>query len=399
MRKVLIVCKGHAHVAGAQLYLQQIASLFPKDKFELCFALRPGDGLKFVEEIGRKCNVGVVDYDWRHLPFAACVSKGYRLFRETKPDLILFNSPEDPVLGPLWAAGFAKVPKKLMVVHWAQSETDLPLFSKNKRLWKIPMPSRYAITKRLVRALSYRLLDAVIFVSHGTRRAYASLYKVPEAKCHTIYNGVDAESYHRPSLRNAVRTQLGLHDDEGMLLATGNLTSVKGHRYLLEAVQKVAARGLQLKCFIAGRGELEDDLKRQIQALGLEGRVFLLGYRKDIPALLSAADLFCMPSLNEAFGYSLVEAMAAELPVVASAVGGIPEVLRHEHEGLLVPPGDSDALAAAIERLWHQPELRKNMGAEGAATVKQRFDLSIMLRQTEQLLKLLLENQEPLAAA
>ncbi|MBI5897273.1 MAG: glycosyltransferase, partial [Desulfobacterales bacterium] len=198
MKKILIVCKGHTNIAGAQLYLKHIASLFPKKDFELCFALWRADGLKFIEEISDICNTVVVEYDWRHLPFLRAFIQGWRLFREKKPELIIFNSPEDQILAPLWAAYLSRVPQKTLVVHWAQSENDMPLFSK-KRL-NIPIPSPWAIQTRLTRAMAYRLLNALIFVSHGTHRAYVKLYKVPDAKCHTIHNGVPVERFYQPQL-------------------------------------------------------------------------------------------------------------------------------------------------------------------------------------------------------
>lgn len=393
MKKILIVCKGHPHVAGAQLYLKQISALFPRQAFELCFALRPEDGLQFIDEISAQCITSTIAYDWRHLSFLKAFRMGVRLFRETKPDLIIFNSPEDRILAPVWAAWFSKVPKTILVVHWAQSRNDMPLFSR-KRMLPFPIPSRFAFKTRLIRALSYRLLDALLFVSHGTRQAYTELYKVPETRCHTIHNGVHVARFDQPQLRDGVRSQLGLAPDDCMLLATGNLTEVKGHRYLVAAVQKLVSRGSNVKCFIAGRGELEEALQAQIKKCGLEHHVFLLGYRSDIPALLSAADIFCMPSLNEAFGYSLVEAMAAGLPVVASCVGGIPEVVGDGREGFLMPAADIEGLAAAIDRLRQQAELRKKMGEAGFLKANQRFDLAIMLRQTQKLFNLLLQNPD-----
>lgn len=389
MQTIMIVCKGHRNIAGAQMYLKQIAPLFPKEAFVLHFALHRNDGLKFVEEISEKSRTAIVDYDWRHLPFLRAFAAGLKIFRTLKPDLVLFNSPEDRILAPVWAAFVAGVRRRVMVVHWAQSPDELPLFSR-KRWAGWPVPSRYAIRTRLIRAIAYRTLNALIFVSQITRDAYVKLYKVPASRCHRIYNGVDTSAYHRPQLREEMRRQLGLSPETCLLLATGNLTEVKGHAYLVAAVQRLVSRGLAVKCFIAGQGELASDLEKQVVQMQLHDHVGLLGYREDIPALLSATDIFCMPSLNEAFGYSLVEAMAAGVPIVASAVGGIPEVVSHGSEGLLVPPADAEALCVAIETLWRQPELRAAMGQRSLDRATRDFDLSIMRGRTKHLFNSLL---------
>ena len=111
----------------------------------------------------------------------------------------------------------------------------------------------------------------------------------------------------------------------------------------------------------------------------------LLGYCTNIPNLLCAADIFCMPSLNEALGYSLLEAIAAGIPVVASCVGGIPEVIKHGREGLLVQPGNAHELYLEIERLWRNPDLRQDLALGGIKTAQKRFSLKRMLTQTENL--------------
>jgi glycosyltransferase involved in cell wall biosynthesis len=392
MKKILIVCKGHRNIAGAQLYLKHICSLFRKKDVELYFALHRADGLKFIEAISEKSDTEIVEYDWRHLSFYRSFKAGLKICREVKPDLILFNSTEDQIFAPIWAAFIAKVPRRALVVHWAQAASDLPVFSKKLWAW-FPVPSRYAIKKRLSRGFGYHTLDALVFVSRVTQDAYVKLYRVPRTKCHTIYNGVESGLYYRPQLRQESRRRLKVSSDECLLLATGNLTEVKGHGYLISAVHELISHGMKVKCCIAGQGELESALKKQIEKLRLNDKVTLLGYRNDIPALLSATDIFCMPSLNEAFGFSIVEAMAAGLPIIASAVGGIPEVVSDGQDGMLVPAGDVEALAAAIEKLWHQRDLRIKMGRESFAKAAQRFDLAIMLRNTKRLFDSLLQNQ------
>jgi glycosyltransferase involved in cell wall biosynthesis len=393
MRRILFICKGHSNVAGAQLYLKHLSPIFSKNSYELYFALKKNNGMRFIEEISMNCHTHSIEYDWRHLGFLRSFHEGRAIFKKVQPDLIVFNSAEDEILAPIWASRFTKKSKKVMIVHWAQSEKDLPIFS-GKRKLKIPIPSRYAIKKRLIRAWSYQALDHLIFVNQMTRSAYLKLYRLNRSKCTTIYNGVDFSDFYNTEKRADTRRKLNLDPMDVMLLSTGNLTEVKGHTYLISAVARLIEKGLRIKCFIAGQGLLENDLSEQIKKFGLSNVVMLLGYRNDVAELLNACDLFCMPSLNEALGYSLIEAMAVGKPIVASDVGGIPEVVSHGKEGLLVRPKDAKTLSDTIESLLSDTSLMNELGSNALQKVKNRFSISRMQETSKKLFeKVLNENK------
>lgn len=386
-KKILFICKGHQNIAGAQLYLKQVSSLFRSNEYELHFAFHKDDGLRVFDEIKNVCRTVIWEYNWRHLPFLDSFRIGKNLFKNIKPHLIIFNSSEDEILTSVWASFYARVPKRIMIVHWAQKATDLPLFRKKKGFF-IPVPSRYSLQKKLIRALSYNLLTKVIFVNNITRKAYTHLYRISENRCVTIYNGVDVEAFSfRDNETLKVRAKLNVRAHDYMIFTAGNLTEIKGHKYLVSAVHKLVSKGLPIKCLIAGQGDLKEALEQQILKMGLENNVTLLGYRNDIPSLLSAADIFCMPSLNEALGYSLLEAMASGVPVVASNVGGIPEVITHGKEGILVEPGDAQQISQAVEKVMSDDKLAKSMGSAGKKTVRERFSLEVMLGKTDKLFK------------
>lgn len=381
-KKVLIVCKGHQNIAGAQLYLKQISTLFPRHEYEIHFAFSRKDGTRVFDEISRECTVYQWEYDWRHLSAIASFIKGFEIFRKIRPDLVIFNGSEDKILYPVWAACLGGAGRRVMVIHWAQSANGLPAFRK-KPGHTLPRPSFYSIKTRLLRGLSLCTLNRIVFVNNGTRKAYVKLYKIPAKRCSTIYNGIEPEAFSSmKSRREEFRRMLGVRDDECMALATGNLTEVKGYKYLISAVADLVNKGVAIKCFIAGQGELKDSLDRQIEEMRLEDSVKLLGYRDDVPALLGAADIFCMPSLSEALGYSLLEALAAGVPVVASRVGGIPEVITHGKEGFLVPAKNVSELCMAIQQLVSNPELRKKMSSQALATVSGRFSVGKMLSES-----------------
>jgi glycosyltransferase involved in cell wall biosynthesis len=150
------------------------------------------------------------------------------------------------------------------------------------------------------------------------------------------------------------------------------LTEQKAHRHLFDAM--AATPGLaSLHLLVVGDGELREDLRACVDRLGLSARVHFLGARRDLGDLLEAIDLFVMPSLWEGLPLSMVLAMGAGLPVVASRVAGIPEVVKNGVTGLLVPPGDVSALGSALARLVSDPALRHALGAAAAAFVRPRF--------------------------
>jgi glycosyltransferase involved in cell wall biosynthesis len=391
-KKVLIICKGHLNIAGAQLYLKQISSLFPRGGYELHFAFSKKDGTRVFDEIAREYAVYQWEYDWRHLSAISSFKEGMRILRKIRPDLIIFNSAEDKVFPVIWAAFTHGTGRRVMIIHWAQPGNSLPIFHK-KPGYPLPLPSPYSIKMRLFRGFGLRLLNRIIFVNNGTREAYIRLYRIPDKRCHTIYNGIQIDAFSDVTFqRETFRKELGISPDECLVLATGNLTEVKGHRYMLTAIADLISKGIAVKCFIAGQGELKETLEKQIEEMGLADSVKLLGYRDDVPALLKASDIFCMPSLNEALGYSLLEAMAAGIPVVVSNVGGIPEVVSQGKEGFLVPSQNASELSAAIEKLVSDPSQRHRMGSEALVTVRKGFSLEQMLNQTYDLLSHELRN-------
>jgi glycosyltransferase involved in cell wall biosynthesis len=160
----------------------------------------------------------------------------------------------------------------------------------------------------------------------------------------------------------------------------GWLTPIKGYRYFVEALALLKPRYPTLYGVIVGSGELRQELKHLAASLGIEGSLRLLGKRDDVPECLAAMDLFVLPSLNEGMGRALVEAMATGLPVIGTKVGGIPALIDHEVNGLLVPPADSEALAEALRSLIDRPELAKRLGDAAHRSVGEQFSASSMVR-------------------
>lgn len=174
--------------------------------------------------------------------------------------------------------------------------------------------------------------------------------------------------------RERVRKELGIADDAVVSLTVANLRKEKDYPNLLEAARIALAANPSLVFLAVGQGQLAEDIAALHDELGLGDRFKLLGYRSDVPDLLAAVDIFTLSSTSEGLPVSIMEAMNAGLPVVATAVGGVPEAVTDGESGVVVPPRNSQALAEALLRLAENPDLRRRMGTAGKR-LSTRFDI------------------------
>lgn len=230
------------------------------------------------------------------------------------------------------------------------------------------------LRRRIALRWAFRRSDAAVAVSQALRAELRALLGPVADRARVIPNGIPALAGDAAR----VRAELALRADELLVLAVGNMYHNKAHRLLLEALSRLPAE-LPWRVAIAGREEeATPELRAFVAAQRWEGRAHILGPRHDVADLLAAADVWTMPSLREALPMSLLEAMICGTPVVASRVGGIPEAVRDGVEGLLVPPGDVDALADALRRLLTDAELRRRVGEAGRARAAADFGLDAM---------------------
>jgi len=206
----------------------------------------------------------------------------------------------------------------------------------------------------------------------------------PLERIRVIHNGADLSRFGRAP-RATVRRELGLADDAFVFGTVGRLVPVKDHAAFITAAGVLLKQGLQCRAFIVGDGPLHDTLERQIAECGLGSTVTLLGNRNDVERVLMALDLFVLSSKSEGLPNTVLEAMASGLPVISTAVGGADELVVPGVTGLLVPPGDPGALAAAISHLHAVPDRRACFGAKGRQRAQEKFDVTRMLSDYEQL--------------
>jgi len=247
---------------------------------------------------------------------------------------------------------------------------------RSRRTWK-----RYPFL--LLERLAYEMDDAVIVVSQGLATFLEQTEHLPRRKMVIIGHGVDRAAPALP--RSEARAALGLPALDPLIGSVGRLSREKGHAFLLRALPAIVAAFPGAGCVLAGEGPSRRDLEEEVRRLGMGDRVIFLGHRGDVPAILSALDLFVQPSLYEGFGMSLLEAMAARLPIVATRVGGIPEVVDDQVAGLLVPPADAAALAQAAIALLGDRGRARRIGEEAARLVAERHSISSVAARVDAL--------------
>jgi glycosyltransferase involved in cell wall biosynthesis len=239
-----------------------------------------------------------------------------------------------------------------------------------------------------------RRADAHLAVADAQRRYLVDSEGVPEERVHLIYNGVDADQY-RPALpgeREAIRRQLGVPDDALVLMAVGSLKPLKGFDALIRASAQLLRTRRDARLVFIGSGLQRVQLEALAAGLGIANQVVFAGLRDDVHAVLRAADVLVLSSRTEVLPTVVLEAMATGLPVVATRVGGVPEIVEPERSAILVPPDDEAALAAALERVTAAPDLRRALGSRGRAIVELRFRLERMCAERESLFSAILDS-------
>lgn len=252
-------------------------------------------------------------------------------------------------------------------IHWL---TTIPITA-TCHLWFVGPGS--PLKMKLMVALEmrlYRRFRIVTAVSEEIRQVLVRA-GVPFGRVGVIPNGIPLDPPPlAPAERERLRASLGAGPDTFVVLNAGRLTAQKDQASLLRAVGPMERSGRSVRCVVAGDGELRAFLQALIDENGWNDRLALLGFRDDVPALLQAADVFALPSLDEGMPMILLETAAAGTPIVATPVGDVPTLILDGETGLVVPKGDVAALAAAIARLWNDPDLGVRLGASARERVR-----------------------------
>lgn len=234
-------------------------------------------------------------------------------------------------------------------------------------------PNVERIGKLLDRLLVLRN-DAIICVSEAVRQYHLAGLNVMPDKLFVIENGIDLKRFETPVSTVETRRKLGLDPAGSWIVIVGRLIPLKGHKYLIRALALLMERFPTLGIVIVGEGEEEPSLRQQVTQSGLTGRVVFLGLRRDVPEILRTMDVLALPSSREGLPIVLLEAMSAGLPIVATRVGGIPDVVQNGETGLLVDQ-DPFAIAQALKTLFDNTDMRKKIGENARKVALDRYDI------------------------
>ncbi len=217
----------------------------------------------------------------------------------------------------------------------------------------------------------------------------------PREKVEVIGNGIDLAPFEKLDEvdRKNIREEFQIRSEDKVVGTVGRLVPIKGYDVFLKAAQKMALQNDSIRFLVVGEGPSEKELKALARRYKIEEKVIFAGYRKDIPELFKAMDVFVISSYSEGGPIVLLEAMASGVPVVSTRVGGIPEVIEDGQTGLLVPPGKEEELAEKIMKLLKQPDLRRSIQEKALKKVRQEFTTDRAVEKTQALYLRLLEEK------
>ena len=244
--------------------------------------------------------------------------------------------------------------------------------------WRTGILGKSFLPDRLIAGF----VDRVIAVSEAARTFLVEAKGYPARKITVVPNGRDLSVFHPGAMRDAARKELGLDRAVPLVGVIGRLETQKGHGFLLQAWPSVVAEFPDARLLLVGEGSLRYALETRARDLGVGESLIFAGFRADVPRMLDAMDVVCLPSLYEGMPLTAIEASAMARPVVATAVDGTPEVVRDGRTGRLVPPADAPALARALCELLRDPDGARRMGQAGRDWALTRFDLDRQVAAT-----------------
>ena len=305
--------------------------------------------------------------------------KLYKLIRKGGYQIVHTRTSKAGILGRL-AARLAHAP---VILHEPQGSIFHPTFFSPPAQWFFALVERLAAT----------WADKIIVLCQSEVNDYLNHRIAPKEKYIVIRAVFDMDRFRQVWVNVAEKKQeLGLPKDSFVIGIIARLSPEKGHFDALEAFQKVHKEIPDAFLLIVGEGELKKAIRQRVTRMGIEDRVVMAGYRGDIPEITRILDISLNPSLWDCSPRSILEAVVCGVPVVATTVGGIPEMVSNEESGLLVPTGDTEAMAHCILRLRRDEELRKRLTIKAAERIQELFDPVQTIERTVQLyLELLTE--------
>lgn len=288
---------------------------------------------------------------------ASILCRMFRHFRANPCDVVHTHKPKDNFLGALAGLFSGKV-------HIVRTLHGAPEPFQGIKSIKMDF---YEFLDRLAIKL---MISRVILVSLNLRNRIDKKWTLSKTEC--IHNGIEPR-FRVQTERSLMRRELGVDEEDRLIGAVGRLSAVKGHELLIRAAAELLSSKCKIKVLLVGDGPLLGLLRELADKLGILKHVLFVGHQDNVQDFLTAMDIFVLPSLHEGIPMALLEALAMELPVVATRVGGIPEVIDHGVNGLLVTPADVQLLAESVRALIDDQFRARNLGKAGRARIEKEF--------------------------
>lgn len=383
-KRVLFVIT-QSEMGGAQRFFYNFIPRLDKSKYELLVASgSDGGGELLLNFKANNLNVVELKFLKRKISFFNDIWATFelrRLIKEFKPDTIFLNSSKAGFLGAL-AVRLYHGRKRMSVIYriggWSFND---PRPKWEKKLWIF------------IEKISARWKDIIIVNNKHDFDQAKQLKIKPQKDIVLIYNGLDVykmDFLSREDARLKLFEKIIKHSGkifqiDKIIGTIANFYPPKGLEYLVEAAEHFKNDDT-VAFIIIGEGGERGKLENLIKTKGLEKKIFLIGQVSEAYKLLSAFDIFVLPSLKEGFPWSLIEAMSAKLPVIATSVGAVPEIIENYRNGIIIRPGDATQIAAKIKEILGTDRLKQEMGIQAHQTVLFKFNADKMISQTEALL-------------
>jgi sugar transferase (PEP-CTERM/EpsH1 system associated) len=358
-------------VGGAEQTLVNLVNYFPDNYRHVIISLMQYDE-EFVKRI-KNLAVTLTTFNKQPRNDFSIINKIKKLITEYEIDILLCWDWTS-YLESIFAARLSlKFPPVIYAIHGKSYE----------ELHGIPWRR-----KLIHKSMSY-FVDAIITICEYTKKDYCHTYGIPPQKVQVIYNGIDTAKFNNGDI-NTNRLEFGLNKQHIVIGCIARLDRVKNIQLLIKAVADLKCKLVRL--LIVGDGPEMDNLKKLSEDQKITNQIVFSGRRNDIPELLQIMDIYVQPSFFEGISLTILEAMACGLPVVATQVGGNPEIITDKYDGILIESDNTDELIQALTLLIKSEERRKILAEQARATIEKRFSLSLMVDNYANLFKGLLKN-------
>jgi len=363
---------GGGEFGGAERHILNLATAMNPDMVEVSVCCLFAD--PFIQ-VAREAGIRSHSVPMRHKMDFGIVTKLRDLIIEEGIHLVHTHGVRANLVGRL-AARMAGIDTVVTTVHSLLVQDYPDLFSR--------------LANTFIERASRSLTTQFIAVSGGLQKALIQ-QGIPEKKITVIYNGLNPWLFQQAGTAGRWREKAGFSPGVPLVAIVGRLHPVKGHRYFLRSAAEILEKRTDVHFLVVGSGPERDSLEEYTRKLGIPEHVTFTGFVSDVTELMPDLNLLIVPSLWEGFGLTALEAMAVGVPVVATSVGGLPEIVEHGTTGLLVPPADEAGLTRGISWMLDHPQEAVEMAAAARCVVEQKFTASAMARKTEELYRRLKE--------